>query len=441
MNNYHVSKSPSPTPLPRFTGQNTVPVIAAPIPRRAAIIREPVLSYRSGLSQEYEVENYQSPGSQLLHGGPIREGQMATTTQIAQPNIVIDTTTHQRSQSMSHRISRQTEMNTSPVVPTPFYHNSVQIALGQPSYAPPPHVQTQQQQTQQQTQTQLRPVRPLPVALVDNVVRRLPPSPPSPPPLGNWPRLDSTAETTRAASRVKRKPLPQPSQLEPQPQQTQPTSSSNLNPNADYSSRRQEELPATTSTSGSVPPATGSQARHKARRSSRVAFKEEPLNSTSTSNPAPLSEARRQSHRSSRVLQELPPVSTSTTNPAPVQAPASEARHQPRHSSRMSQQELPPINTNTIADQAPTSNVRHQSESQMRRLPRPLPPPRPSPASYKLDPSELAAALQPFAETPVSPRTKNRPFGPRRKSNSIDDGRTPSADVSKMASFRATAFR
>ncbi|KAF4615299.1 hypothetical protein D9613_002665 [Agrocybe pediades] len=336
INNYRVNKSPSSTPLPRFSGQTGVPIIAAPVPRRVAVIREPVLSYQSGLSQEYEIEHFQSPASLLGHGNA------PDTITRALERISTTGANQRQSQSFAQQAQQLPELSgETSILPSPFYHSSVQTALE-------PKDRTQQQQQNLSTQlptTQSRPIRPLPVARTESGARRLPPSPP---PLGDWPRLDATARTTdRKTSRVKRKPLPQPSQVEvelesqqyqPQPQPQPQPSSSRPQP------RQEEALP-------------------------------------STSNAQVWDRSY-----SSRTQHEAVHPTTSTSIPLP-----SIPQPQPRAA---------------------------------RKPPRPLPPPQPS--SYRLDASELTAALQPLAaeaNNPSSPRIKHRPSGPRRKSNSIDDGR------------------
>ncbi|KDR81511.1 hypothetical protein GALMADRAFT_239505 [Galerina marginata CBS 339.88] len=163
-------KSPPASPsVPRFRGP---PIIVAPIPRRIPA-REAILSYRSGLSLEYDIEHFQAPES-ALHAhmseeqalSPVSITAAAPPPQIARPVESAQQTAH-------------------PAISSPFYHTAVQTALddqpNQPQVPAPAHM---------------------------NQIRRLPPSPP---PLGDWPRLDATARP-----RMKRKPLPQLLPAEPE---------------------------------------------------------------------------------------------------------------------------------------------------------------------------------------------------------------------------------
>ena len=159
-----LKSAPTSPSLPRFRGQP--PIIAAPRPRRIAAIREAILSYRSGLSSEYEIEHYQTSNLPPV-ATPGR-----STQQWPAPPPPVHAPVHQQP------------------VSTPFYHSSVQVAIEDQQLQPPPAVQQVQ-------------------------VRRLPPSPP---PLGDWPRLDA-ASRPRA---MKRKPLA-PVQVEQEPP-TQPRS-------------------------------------------------------------------------------------------------------------------------------------------------------------------------------------------------------------------------
>jgi len=165
-----LKSAPTSPSLPRFHGQP--PVIAAPRPRRIAAIREAILSYRSGLSSEYQIEHYQTPNLP-----PIAAPAQSTQNWPAPPPPV-------------HAPVQQQTVSS-----TPFYHTSVQLAIEDQQPQPPPPVQQVQ-------------------------VRRLPPSPP---PLGDWPRLDAASRP-----RTKRKPLP-PVQVEQGPP-TQPRSAAGLQP-------------------------------------------------------------------------------------------------------------------------------------------------------------------------------------------------------------------
>lgn len=162
------SAPPSPS-LPRFRAQS--PVIAAPRPRRIAAIREAILSYRSGLSLEYDIEHYQTPDLAPAAAPAQRTQEWTALPEPPSPPAPIHAPVHQQ-----------------PIFSTPFYHTSVQLAIeDQQPQPPPPALQSQ--------------------------IRRLPPSPP---PLGDWPRLDAASRPRTE----KRKPLPQPlpsSQVEPEP--------------------------------------------------------------------------------------------------------------------------------------------------------------------------------------------------------------------------------
>ncbi|KAF8163205.1 hypothetical protein B0H34DRAFT_312788 [Crassisporium funariophilum] len=154
-----VPTSPS---LPRFRSQT--PVIAAPRPRRLAIMREAILSYRSGLSSEYEVEHYQpqphaAPEPVPANNRPVPPIPLA----MASPPPLI------------RQQTQQAQQRQGPTLSTPFYPSYVRTAIDPTPQAPPPAQLGQ--------------------------IRRLPPSPP---PLGDWPRLDATSRPPR----IKRKPLP-----------------------------------------------------------------------------------------------------------------------------------------------------------------------------------------------------------------------------------------
>ncbi|KAF8902037.1 hypothetical protein CPB84DRAFT_1846457 [Gymnopilus junonius] len=159
-------KSAPTSPLPRF--RSKTPVIVAPTPRRAVANREPILSYRSGLSLEYEIEHYQAPTTAFLP--PVSQQEPSNI-----PNATV--TTPLPITPLSPQAERVQQPSQLPSA-SPLYHSAVRSALedrpGQPKAPPPAHV---------------------------GPIRRLPPSPP---PLGDWPRLDATSRP-----RTKRKPLPQ----------------------------------------------------------------------------------------------------------------------------------------------------------------------------------------------------------------------------------------
>ncbi|KAF8969977.1 hypothetical protein BDZ97DRAFT_176945 [Flammula alnicola] len=177
MNGQSALKSTPASPsIPRFRPQST-PIIAAPRPRRISAIRNAILSYRSGLSLEYEIEHYQAPE-------PVAE--LDTSNDRPVPPVPAAAPSPPPLQPV-----RQSTQQQQPVFSTPFYHSAVQTAI--------------------EDQPQHRPQPPPPAQL--GQIRRLPPSPP---PLGDWPRLDATSRP-----RTKRKPLPHPlpePEPEPQPQ-------------------------------------------------------------------------------------------------------------------------------------------------------------------------------------------------------------------------------
>jgi len=178
-----LSSAPASPTLPRF--QRTAPVIIAPKPRRPPTGGEPpaVFSYRSGLGLEYEIEHYKPPPSTSAHVDkpmpPI-------------PSAVVP--------------GRATEATARDMISNLFYPDYMQSAL-QPS--PPQHAQP----------FGASGIRPLPA---------------SPPPLGDWPRLDATSRPSKSKQRPPRaeRPLQQHRPTEPRhsppraerpPQQQRPT--------------------------------------------------------------------------------------------------------------------------------------------------------------------------------------------------------------------------
>lgn len=279
--------SPSFLALPRFNAETPAltalpppqmaqvqqppqpPVILAPRPRPLAALRNAVLSYRSGLSSDYDVEQFKttpSDGPPVLGYGyqqrqtdeqryhqrgdsdssrftpsgfshqpdsevqqhqrnesessrftpsgfthtpvastvlepvkPPPEPVPAASVQRPMPPVPAVTATEREPVvSSSHRPQPQTRQLPQPVTITPFYSATIQqaIAPGDEQQVAAPATYTVQQRPQLTVQTQTQPVRPPP--------QNLRPLPPSPPPLGDWPRLDATSKP-----RVKRK-LPQP---------------------------------------------------------------------------------------------------------------------------------------------------------------------------------------------------------------------------------------
>ena len=192
-----LKSAPTSPSQPRFRNQSA-PVIAAPRPQRIAQLREAVLSRRSSHSLEYEVEHF-SGGPTLPTAQPTSPDDFAPqfgratsldvqssdphatssdghtfAIHIPQPMVALPPLQPVRSPSQSAPRPTYT--------PSPFYHSSVETAIRESSPRIPP-----------------------PAQLNSGPVRLLPPSPPSPPPLGDWPRMDATSRP-----RMKRKPLPQP---------------------------------------------------------------------------------------------------------------------------------------------------------------------------------------------------------------------------------------
>ncbi|KAH9484240.1 Serine/threonine-protein phosphatase 4 regulatory subunit 1 [Psilocybe cubensis] len=302
---------------PRFVGGNAAPIIAAPIPRLPPTHREPILSYNSGLSYrsglglEYEIEHYQSPET-VFHAATSEEGGISRQsalplslvpapapvavrdTRVIEPEIQrnpppISQQTQQKPPPPQHLLPQHLHLSSS----SPFYHSSVQSAI-----------------------KTTEPQAPAP-ARVEQQIRRLPPSPP---PLGDWPRLDATSRP-----RAKRKPLPQPDSTEHHDNVT---------------SSVQQPPPQQPLIEHHIQPGT----RH----------------------------------------QPLP--------------------HPPQPHPQPQPQPLPQVPTHS----------------------RPLPRAKRTPSTtYTLDARALTAALKPL-EVSQSMRSKpSRPSGPRRKSDSIDDGRPP----------------
>lgn len=253
-----VPASPS---LPTFHRQS----IAAPRPRRIAAIRQAILSYRSGLSLEYEVEPYRTPDL-----APTGVAQMSQAWPILPSAYVPPLPVHVQAQQQSSFAS-------------PFYHTSVQTAIEpQPQFPPP--VQTSQP-------------------------RRLPPSPP---PLGDWPRLDATSRPRNVKRKTLTEPLPR-AEVEPAPR---PQSRSGAVPRpqprlpvhypqpprsqALSQSRRQPLPPITTSNPTTVPYTLDAEALSAAltplassqpiprRSSSRPSGPRKPSYSSNDGRPAPL---------------------------------------------------------------------------------------------------------------------------------------------------------
>ncbi|KAF9532280.1 hypothetical protein CPB83DRAFT_847575 [Crepidotus variabilis] len=156
---HNLKSAPTSPQRPMF--RSKTPVIYAPRPRRAGA---PVLAYRSGIDSEYDVESFRpSPPP-----GPLSTNMNIMSVERPMPPIPATTAD---STFQIKPFKHQPVQMSQPVFSTPFYHSSVQRVIeerpGLSSVVPqaPPAVQLGQ-------------------------VRRLPPSPP---PLGDWPRLDATS--------------------------------------------------------------------------------------------------------------------------------------------------------------------------------------------------------------------------------------------------------
>lgn len=165
-----LSSAPASPTLPKF--RRTAPVIIAPKPRRPPAGGEPpaVFSYRSGLGLEYEIEHYKPPPSARIDKPmpPI-------------PSAVVR--------------GRTAEATPQDMIANLFYPDYMQSAL-QPQ--PPRRAQPFDAPS----------IRPLPA---------------SPPPLGDWPRVDATSRPPKSKQRPPRAEKP-PQQHRPteQPQQQSP---------------------------------------------------------------------------------------------------------------------------------------------------------------------------------------------------------------------------
>jgi hypothetical protein len=162
-----LDSAPNTPSKPMF--RSKTPVIYAPKPQRTAA---PILAYRGGIGSEYEIEHFKP--SDNAEAGPSYLKPV--------PPVPVPTLDHFQ---FPRPLPQQPEQMPQPVFSTPFYHSSVNRVIDSQPGAPQPPPSAQLAQ-----------------------VRRLPPSPP---PLGDWPRLDATSKP-----RTKRKPLPMP-QAEPPP--------------------------------------------------------------------------------------------------------------------------------------------------------------------------------------------------------------------------------
>lgn len=165
------SSPPTPT-LPRF--QNTVPIIHAPKPKRAhpnPTKRSSIFSWRSGLSHEYQIEHYRPTTVQVgtsQAASPPRAAAPPVVRAPALPPIEADMPESNFASSLYPMYMQQTAINANsePALP--------ELALNSVSMSATVQV----------------PRAPTRAAL-----------PPSPPPLGNWPRADIISRTPSKGKR------------------------------------------------------------------------------------------------------------------------------------------------------------------------------------------------------------------------------------------------
>lgn len=183
------SAPPTPT-LPRFVQNTTVPIIHAPKPKHArttAVKRPPVFSWRSGLSHEYHIEHYQPPASSQA-GPPSHDPHHAPSRSVELPP------------------SAAPPVISAPVLPPIAEPESSENNFG-PSLYP---MYMRQAIFNANTPETTRPEPALTHATIGAATRvaRAPlhsALPPSPPPLGNWPRSDIISQPVKKG---KRKPPP-----------------------------------------------------------------------------------------------------------------------------------------------------------------------------------------------------------------------------------------
>jgi len=176
-----VSAPPSPT-QPRF--QNTVPIIHAPRPKHARPNdnqRSRIFSWRSGLSQEYQIEHYQPPSAMHVPSQSIEPPPAA-----ALPAV--------RASGLPPTEAEPAGSNfASSLYPLYMQHTIFDTASDLNIH--PEHTRPEAALTSTSTSSVAEVVQAPPQAVF----------PPSPPPLGNWPRPDILSQPV---SRVKRKPVP-----------------------------------------------------------------------------------------------------------------------------------------------------------------------------------------------------------------------------------------
>ncbi|KAF8201662.1 hypothetical protein BJ912DRAFT_946079 [Pholiota molesta] len=158
---YNMAVVPTTPSMPRFRAQSPPVIIAAPMPRRTIQLRDDILNHRSGLSLEYEIEPYQPP-EPLTRGGPTLDGHRSPSTDSPSPPPL-----------QPFRFGSQ-QQPAATVYDTPFYNSAVRTFTDKDASHPQP-----------------------PPAVRLASIRRLPPSPP---PLGDWPRLDATSRPPGAVS-------------------------------------------------------------------------------------------------------------------------------------------------------------------------------------------------------------------------------------------------
>lgn len=377
---HHNLKSGPTSPLrSRFRAQSP-PVIAAPTPLRIANLREAILrNYRANQSADYHAEHQQGDPSihETTNDGHRFSGQTGAFTSNdghiigSQPGHATSSDGHtfaihlpQTSTSppplQPLRFGQQTQSaepsgsGLPPLQPlrhgqvpapqpayspSPFYHNSVKTAINATAPQTPQPILLSSLQPQPQTSAQ--------------------PEPPSPPPLGDWPRMDALSRP-----HTKRKPLPKPAETTPAPRPERPSQ-----------------------------------------------------DNTHVQHPGPQSPSRMNSLTQGMSSQQHNPLQE---GPSRVNSQVqSNSRQRPSHAPER------PTRVNLQAQGSrpqPVAPPLARGPSQTRALPRQPPPPPPTqPGQYTFDAPALAAALQPIAAQSTSWRSK--PTGPRRPSNSIDDGR------------------
>lgn len=175
------SAPPSPT-IARF--QNTVPIIHAPRPKHArpdGNQRSRIFSWRSGLSHEYQIEHYQPSGTTHVPSRSVELPPAAALPVIRAPGlppIEAEPVGNNFASSLYPLYMQQAIVDTNSDLNVHPGHTSPGAALMSTS-----------------TTSVAEVVQAPPQAIL----------PPSPPPLGNWPRPDILSQPVL---KVKRKPIP-----------------------------------------------------------------------------------------------------------------------------------------------------------------------------------------------------------------------------------------